>query len=57
MGDIKRQLIYKGQWRHTEVILASMWFPSSKTCNVCGTVNREAEAGTHVDLPQLRDSA
>ena len=22
MGDIKRQLIYKGLWRHTEVILA-----------------------------------
>ena len=40
MGDIKRQLIYKGQWRHTEVILAPMWFPSSKTCSACGTVNR-----------------
>ena len=40
MGDIKRQLIYKGQWRHTRVILAPMWFPSSKTCNACGTVNR-----------------
>ena len=39
MGDIKRQLIYKGQWRHTRVILAPMWFPSSKTCSVCGTVN------------------
>ena len=23
MGDIKRQLIYKGQWRHTRVTLAS----------------------------------
>ena len=41
MGDIKRQLVYKGQWRHTRVILAPMWFPSSKTCNVCGTVNRK----------------
>ena len=41
MGDIKRQLIYKGQWRHTEVILAPMWFPSSKTCSACGTVNRK----------------
>ena len=40
MGDIKRQLIYKGQWRHTEVILAPMWFPSSKTCSACGTINR-----------------
>ena len=39
MGDIKRQLIYKGQWRHTRVILAPMWFPSSKTCSACGTVN------------------
>ena len=39
MGDIKRQLIYKGLWRHTEVILAPMWFPSSKTCNACGTIN------------------
>ena len=54
MGDIKRQLIYKGRWRHTEVILAPMWFPSSKTCSACGTVNAEPETGTHVDLPQLR---
>ena len=41
MGDIKRQLIYKGLWRHTEVVLAPMWFPSSKTCSACGTVNRD----------------
>ena len=50
MGDIKRQLIYKGQWRHTRVILAPMWFPSSKTCSACGTVNpnlkREPRAPT-----------
>ena len=39
MGDIKRQLIYKGQWRHTRVILAPMWFPSSRTCSACGRVN------------------
>ena len=39
MGDIKRQLIHKGQWRYTTVTLASVWFPSSKTCNACGTVN------------------
>ena len=29
----------KGQWRHTRVTLASMWFPSSKTCIACGTIN------------------
>ena len=41
MGDIKRQLVYKGQWRHTKITLASVWFPSSKTCSACGTVNRK----------------
>ena len=39
MGDVKRQLVYKGLWRHTRVVLAPMWFPSSKTCSACGTVN------------------
>ena len=41
MGEIKRQLIYKGEWRHTKVILASRWFPSSKTCHLCGAVNAQ----------------
>ena len=38
MGDIKRQLIYKGQWRHTQVT-RPMWFPSSRTWSACGRVN------------------
>ena len=41
MGDVKRQMVYKGLWRHTRVVLAPMWFPSSKTCSACGTVNRD----------------
>ena len=52
MGDLKRQLVYKGLWRHTRVVLAPMWFPSSKTCSTCGAVNTGPEAGTHLDLPQ-----
>ena len=39
MGEIKRQLSYKGPWRHTRITLASVWYPSSKTCHACGTVN------------------
>ena len=35
----KVNLFYNGLWRHTQVILAPMWLPSSKTCHVCGTVN------------------
>ena len=30
MGEIKRQLIYKGQWHHCEVQLAHRFYPSSK---------------------------
>ena len=39
MGEIKRQLIYKGQWHHCEVQLAHRFYPSSKTCSNCQNVN------------------
>ena len=39
MGEIKRQIIYKGQWQHCEVSLAHRFYPSSKTCSNCSYVN------------------
>ena len=39
MSEIKRQLIYKGQWHHCEIYLADRFYPSSKTCSNCGYVN------------------
>ena len=39
MGELKRQVIYKGQWHHCEVQLAHRFYPSSKTCSNCQTVN------------------
>lgn len=39
MGEIKRQIIYKGQWHHCKVVLADRYYPSSKTCSACGVVN------------------
>ena len=39
MGEVKRQLIYKGIWRHTAVTLAPVWYPSSKTCGACDAAN------------------
>ena len=39
MDEIRRQLIYKGEWRHCRVHLADRYYPSSKTCSVCGVVN------------------
>ena len=38
-GEIKRQLVYKGKWRHTGIVLASQFYPSSKTCSFCKFVN------------------
>ena len=39
MGEIKRQLIYKGDWHHCEVQIAHRFYPSSKTCSNCQNVN------------------
>lgn len=39
VGEIKRQLIYKGQWHHCGITLAPRFYPSSKTCSLCGYVN------------------
>ena len=39
MGEIKRQLIYKGEWYHCQIYLAPRFYPSSKTCSNCGFVN------------------
>ena len=29
MGEIKRQIAYKGQWHHCDVFLAHRFYPSS----------------------------
>ena len=39
MGEVRRQLLYKGEWHHCKVMLADRYYPSSKTCSACGVVN------------------
>ena len=39
MGEVRRQLLYKGEWHHCDVVLANRFYPSSKTCSACGVVN------------------
>ena len=39
MGEIRRQLICKGQWHHCKVMMAARYDPSSRTCSACGVVN------------------
>jgi putative transposase len=46
-GEIRRQLAYKTRRRHaTRIIVASRWYPSSKTCSGCGAV--KAKLPLHV---------
>jgi len=39
MGEFKRQLEYKSRWCGVELLVADRFFPSSRLCPVCGTIN------------------
>jgi putative transposase len=41
MYEFKRQILYKAQFAGCEVLLASRWEPSSKTCHGCGWVKED----------------
>jgi putative transposase len=38
-GELRRRLTYKTQWYGCELWIADRFYPSSKTCSVCGLVN------------------
>lgn len=40
-SEFTRQLEYKGEWYGTRVVRIGRFYPSTKTCSVCGFVNRE----------------
>jgi len=35
LGELRRQLSYKAPWYGSSLWLASMWYPSSRTCSRC----------------------
>jgi len=47
-GEFVRQLTYKGMWYGVNVIKVDRWAPSSKTCSVCGAVNRSLKLSERV---------
>ena len=51
MGEVKRQIIYKGQWHHCNVELAPRFYPSSKTCSNCGYVNTKLKRERYWQCP------
>jgi putative transposase len=38
VGTPRRQLSYKTGWYGSQLVVADRWFPSSKTCHVCGNM-------------------
>ncbi|MGA2831161.1 MAG: IS607 family element RNA-guided endonuclease TnpB [Streptosporangiaceae bacterium] len=38
-GELRRQLTYKAAWHGCDLWVADRFYPSSKTCSVCGQVN------------------
>ena len=42
-GEFKRQLLYKGQWYGSQVVVIDRFYPSSRTCSNC-----------HYVLPELK---
>ena len=41
MSSLLSQIRYKAGWYGTEIVEADRWYPSSRTCSVCGVVNPE----------------
>lgn len=39
MSEFLRMLRYKAQWSGRTLVEADRWFPSTKTCSVCGTLH------------------
>lgn len=39
--EFRRQLEYKAERRGGRVVVADCWFPSSKTCSACGSVQND----------------
>lgn len=46
--ELRRQLEYKGGWYDCQVVVADRFFPSSKTCCVCGMVKTDLSLSDRV---------
>ena len=54
-GEFRRQLDYKCAWYGRSLIVIDRWYPSSKTCSVCGHLLAELSLGTrHWTCPSCR---
>jgi putative transposase len=47
-GALRRRLAYKATWYGSQLVVADRWYPSSKTCSVCGTVKAKLSLSVRV---------
>jgi putative transposase len=40
-GEFRRMLEYKASWYNRKIVFVDRFYPSSKTCNYCGYINRQ----------------
>jgi len=48
MGQVRRLLTYKCRWNNGRLVVADLFFPSSKTCSGCGTVKAKLSLAERV---------
>ncbi|MHB8288260.1 MAG: RNA-guided endonuclease InsQ/TnpB family protein [Acidimicrobiales bacterium] len=48
LAELRRQLSYKHAWFGGTLLLASRWYPSSKMCSACKTVNHDLKRSERV---------
>lgn len=41
MGEFRRQLTYKAEWNRKHLAVIDRWYPSTRLCRGCGTVNAD----------------
>lgn len=46
--EVRRQLEYKAEWYGGSVVVINRFFPSSKLCHVCGTINESLTPSDHL---------
>lgn len=46
--EIRKQLEYKCSWNNISLKVVNRWFPSSKTCNQCGQINKDLKLSDRV---------
>ena len=47
-GEFRRMLEYKAQWYGRKIVFVDRFYPSSKTCNECGYVNKRLKLSDRV---------